>query len=93
MHISLKSLRIVLTLAAMSSLGAEPAFAIVNCKPLGYGTYVLQGGDTCAKLAGNPKLNFKNFAQIQTINSKLSQFSCSNAQKGQIICHPKTKQN
>lgn len=88
----MKTLRLILSLAALTLIGAEPVLASVNCKPLGYAGYTLKGGDTCASLAANPKLNFKNYAQIQAINSKLTRFSCSNTRKGQLICHPKTKE-
>lgn len=79
-------------LGVASFLSTEPAQASVACGKLGYGAYTLKGGDTCAVLAGNPKLNFTSFSQILTINTRLTRFSCSNARKGQIICHPLKKE-
>lgn len=81
-------MRLIIGFTALTFISAEPVLASVNCKPLGYGGYTLQSGDTCATLAANRKLNFKNYGQIQAINSKLTRFSCSNTRKGQLICHP-----
>jgi hypothetical protein len=81
--------RSALIAIAFAGLNIKTASATVACGQLGYGSYTLKAGDTCAIIAGNPKLHFKNFAQIMTINAKLTKFSCSNTKKGQIICHPK----
>ena len=85
-------IRLITAFTALTFISAEPVLASVNCKALGYGGYTLKGGDTCAALAANPKLNFKNFAQITAINAKLTRFSCANTHKGQLICHPLTKE-
>ena len=79
----------LLAALAFTSIGAHAALASVACGTLGHESYTLKAGDNCASLASNPKLHFKSFAQILTINSKLTKFNCSSAQKGQIICHPK----
>lgn len=84
-----RAYQILLAVPALTGMGVHSASASVACATLGYGSYTLKATDSCASLASNPKLHFKSFAQILTINSKLTKFSCSSVHKGQIICHPK----
>ncbi len=83
--------KLLLTAVLMAASGTESAFAVVNCTPLGYGSYVTKAGETCGTLVSNKKLNFKDKMQVAAINGKLNSFSCNSLKAGVTVCHPLKK--
>ncbi len=82
----------MLGFVATSNAGYALDCSKANCygKKLA-GAYTLASGDTCQNLFQKGKLNFYSATQVETINRPLSNFTCTNAKAGQLICYPSVK--